>query len=230
MKHLLRIILLTPFLYACNPNLFNTKPSSFTYAQKRLINSKESTLRLFVLNNKEDSILLRTASTPFVFTKNISEIEEFSKKLEATMVSEMGVGIAAPQVGILKRIICVQRFDKNAFPNEIYINPKIISYSEEKQECREGCLSIPDVREDVFRKPKITVSYLDENFEAHTESFDGLIARVIQHEYDHIEGVLFTDKLSSFKKRLIKSRLTNISKGKVDVDYRMRFPNQKKKR
>jgi peptide deformylase len=91
-------------------------------------------------------------------------------------------------------------------------------------------LSIPDVREDVFRQPKITIEYVDENFNKHTEVFEGLIARVIQHEYDHIEGVLFTDKLSSLKKRLIKGKLLNISKGKISVDYRMRFPNIKKKR
>jgi peptide deformylase len=82
----------------------------------------------------------------------------------------------------------------------------------------------------VSRQPKITIEYFDENFKKHTESFSGLIARVIQHEYDHIEGVLFTDKLSSFKKRLIKGKLLNISKGKINVDYKMRFPNQKKKR
>ncbi|HLT32846.1 MAG TPA: peptide deformylase, partial [Aquaticitalea sp.] len=94
----------------------------------------------------------------------------------------------------------------------------------------EGCLSIPDIREDVFRKPSITITYQDENFVTHTETFEGLIARVIQHEYDHIEGILFTDKLSALKKRLIKARLGNISKGKIDVDYRMRFPDLKKKR
>ena len=86
------------------------------------------------------------------------------------------------------------------------------------------------MREDVFRKPKIKIEYQDENFNTHTEEFDGLIARVIQHEYDHIEGILFTDKLSTLKKRLIKSRLANISKGNIDVDYRMRFPAMKKKR
>ena len=85
-------------------------------------------------------------------------------------------------------------------------------------------MSIPNIREDVFRKPEITIQYLDEDFNQHIKTFDGLIARVIQHEYDHIEGVLFTDKISSFKKRLIKTKLTNISKGKIEVDYKMRFP------
>ena len=94
----------------------------------------------------------------------------------------------------------------------------------------EGCLSIPDVREDVSRKDTITISYMDENFKSYKETYDGLLARVIQHEYDHIEGILFTDKLSSLKKRLLKGRLANISKGKIKVEYRMRFPNIKKAR
>jgi peptide deformylase len=91
----------------------------------------------------------------------------------------------------------------------------------------EGCLSIPDIREDVFRQPDITLRYLDENFKDHTETFSGLAARVIQHEYDHIEGVLFTDHLSPLRKRMLKGRLNNISKGKISVDYRMRFPQLK---
>ena len=94
----------------------------------------------------------------------------------------------------------------------------------------EGCLSIPDIREDVFRQDTITIEYCDEKFVKHKETIDGIVARVIQHEYDHIEGILFTDKLSALKKRLIKGRLADISKGKVEVDYRMRFPKVKKKR
>ncbi len=94
----------------------------------------------------------------------------------------------------------------------------------------EGCLSIPDVREDVSRKGTIHITYMDQDFKTYSKTFDGLLARVIQHEYDHIEGILFTDKLSTLKKRLIKGRLSNISKGKIVVDYRMRFPDQKKAR
>src|SRR5665811_1153768 len=92
----------------------------------------------------------------------------------------------------------------------------------------EGCLSSPKIREDVFRKPRITIEYQDEDFNSFRETYEGLEARVIQHEFDHIEGILFTDKLSSLKKRLIKGKLSDISKGKVDVDYRMRFPAMKK--
>jgi peptide deformylase len=91
----------------------------------------------------------------------------------------------------------------------------------------EGCLSIPDVREDVYRNERITIEYCDENFNKKTEVFDGLIARVIQHEYDHIEGVLFTDKISMLKKTLIKKKLQNIMDGKAFPDYRMKFANKK---
>ena len=112
--------------------------------------------------------------------------------------------------------------------NRVFINAKFIEEEGDEWVFNEGCLSIPDVREDVFRKPKITIEYQDEDFKMHTEILDGLAARVFQHEYDHIEGVLFTDKLSTLKKRIIKKKLENISKGKIDADYRMRFPNIKK--
>jgi peptide deformylase len=159
------------------------------------------------------------------------------------MYNAFGVGLAAPQIGLSIRLFLV---DTSPFAEDpdftteeqeelknfkrIFINAQIIEEEGDEWAFNEGCLSIPDVREDVFRKPKITISYVDENFKDKTETFDGLIARVIQHEYDHIEGILFTDKLSSLKKRLIKGRLSNISKGKISVDYKMRFPNQKKKR
>jgi peptide deformylase len=159
-----------------------------------------------------------------------------------TMYNAYGVGLAAPQIGLPIRLFVVDTapFSDDDLTEEeqmklkmfkrVFINAKI--WKEEGQEWafNEGCLSIPDVREDVLRKPKITVEYLDEKFVKHTDEFDGLIARVIQHEYDHIEGILFTDKLSGLKKRLIQGRLNKISKGEIDVDYRMRFPNAKKKR
>jgi peptide deformylase len=160
-----------------------------------------------------------------------------------TMYNAFGVGLAAPQIGLPIRIFLVDTSpfsededftdeEKNELKNfkRVFINAKITKEEGDEWAFNEGCLSIPDVREDVFRQPKVTIEYVDENFKSHTETFDGLIARVIQHEYDHIEGVLFTDKLSSLKKRLIKGRLNNISKGKINVDYRMRFPNQKKRR
>jgi len=112
----------------------------------------------------------------------------------------------------------------------VFINAKIIEESGEEWSFNEGCLSIPDVREEVMRKSTITVEYQDENFVKKTEVFDGVLARVIQHEYDHIEGILFTDKLSPLKKRMLKGKLSNISKGKIQVDYKMRFPELKKRR
>ena len=176
-------------------------------------------------------------------SKDYHEFDVLLENMFETMYNAYGVGLAAPQIGLPIRMFLV---DTSPFSEDedfsaeeqkalsvfkrVFINAKIVKEEGDEWAFNEGCLSIPDVREDVFRKPKITIEYLDENFESHKESFDGLIARVIQHEYDHIEGVLFTDKLSSLKKRLIKGRLTNISKGKIDVDYRMRFPDQKKKR
>ena len=160
-----------------------------------------------------------------------------------TMYSAYGVGLAAPQIGLSIRLFLVdaspfaddevlgeeeQTFLKNF--KHTFINPVILEESGDEWAFNEGCLSIPEVREDVFRKPNIKVQYQDEDFNTKTMELSGLAARVFQHEYDHIEGVLFTDKLSSLKKRLIKGKLANISKGKVDVDYRMKFPLAKKKR
>jgi len=176
-------------------------------------------------------------------TKDYPNFDTLLENMFETMYNASGVGLAAPQIGLPIRLFLVdttpfaeddvltkeEQDTLNGF-KRVFINAKIVEEEGDDWAFNEGCLSIPDVREDVFRKPNITVEYLDENFKSHKESFDGLIARVVQHEYDHIEGVLFTDKLSSLKKRLIKGRLTSISKGKIDVDYRMRFPNQKKRR
>jgi len=105
-----------------------------------------------------------------------------------------------------------------------FINATILEEEGEEWIFNEGCLSIPDIREDISRKPNITIKYQDENFEWNTDSFDGLTARVIQHEYDHIDGILFTDKISPLRKRMIKGKLENISKGNIQVSYRMKFP------
>lgn len=176
-------------------------------------------------------------------TKDYPKFDELLENMFETMYNAYGVGLAAPQIGLPIRVFLVDTApfaeDEDLSEDEqnslksfkrVFINAKILKEEGEAWAFCEGCLSIPDVREDVFRKPTITIEYYDENFKKHTEVFDGLIARVIQHEYDHIEGVLFTDLLSSLKKRLIKGRIGNISKGKIDVDYRMRFPNAKKKR
>ncbi|AUP81074.1 peptide deformylase [Flavivirga eckloniae] len=176
-------------------------------------------------------------------TKDYPNLDTLLENMFETMYNAYGVGLAAPQIGLPIRLFLVDTKpfaeDEDLTAEEqnelkdfrrVFINAKITKEEGDEWAFNEGCLSIPDVREDVFRQPKVTIEYVDENFKPYTETFDGLIARVIQHEYDHIEGVLFTDKLSSLKKRLIKGRLTNISKGKIKVDYRMRFPDQKKKR
>lgn len=187
-----------------------------------------------------DPVLKKVATE---ITKDYPKLDELLVNMFETMYNAFGVGLAAPQIGLPIRIFLVDTSpfsededfteeEKEELKNfkRIFINAKITKEEGDEWAFNEGCLSIPDVREDVFRKPKVTIEYVDENFKPHTETFEGLIARVIQHEYDHIEGVLFTDKLSSLKKRLIKGRLNNISKGKINVDYRMRFPNQKKRR
>ena len=160
-----------------------------------------------------------------------------------TMYEAFGVGLAAPQVGLSIRLFVVDTTpfseDEDLTEEEqaqlkgfkrTFINAEVLEETGDEWAFNEGCLSIPEVREDVFRKPKIKIQYQDEDFKTHIEEFDGLVARVIQHEYDHIDGILFTDKLSTLKKRLIKSRLINISKGNISVDYKMRFPAMKKKR
>lgn len=176
-------------------------------------------------------------------SKEYPNLDVLLENMFETMYNALGVGLAAPQIGLSIRLFLVdttpfaedeeltkeEQETLNGF-KRVFINAKIIKEEGSEWAFNEGCLSIPDIREDVFRKPKITIEYVDENFESHTEEFSGLVARVIQHEYDHIEGILFTDKLSSLKKRLIKGKLANISKGKIDVEYRMRFPDQKKKR
>lgn len=171
------------------------------------------------------------------------KLKELLENMWETMYNAYGVGLAAPQIGRAIRIFVIDTTpfadDEDLSEEEqktlsgfkkVFINAQIEEETGVEWIFNEGCLSIPDVREDVSRKDTITISYLDESFKKHTEIFDGLLARVIQHEYDHIEGILFTDKLSSLKKRLIKGRLVNISKGKIKVEYRMRFPAAKKAR
>lgn len=153
-----------------------------------------------------------------------------------TMNYAYGVGLAAPQIGLPIRLFVVDTApfadDDDLIEEErtflsnfkkTFINAKITEETGDKWPFNEGCLSIPGVREDVSRQKQITIEFVDEQFTPQQLTLSGLAARVVQHEYDHIEGILFTDKLSSFKKQLIKGKLTNISKGKVKVDYRMKF-------
>ncbi|MDO6812438.1 peptide deformylase [Tenacibaculum soleae] len=174
--------------------------------------------------------------------KDYPQLEKLIADMKETMYNAQGVGLAAPQIGKDIRLFLIDASpfaddedlseeDREVLKNfnRVFINAKIIKEEGDEWAFNEGCLSIPDVREDVFRQETITIEYQDENFESHTEVLGGLAARVFQHEYDHIDGVLFTDKLSSLKKRLIKKKLENIAKGKVNAGYRMRFPKVKRK-
>jgi peptide deformylase len=148
-----------------------------------------------------------------------------------TMYEAHGVGLAAPQIGLGYRLFVIdgEPLDEENLKGfkKVFINPVILEEEGEDWGFEEGCLSIPGIRAEVMRASKLTIEYYDENWKKHKEKFDGLGARIIQHEYDHIEGVLFVDHLSAIKKRLIKAKLSNISKGNVDADYKMKFPVKK---
>lgn len=176
-------------------------------------------------------------------TPEYPKLKELIADMFESMYAASGIGLAAPQIGLPIRLFIVDAtpFDDDedlsqeereylAQFKRVFINAKIVEETGNEWAFNEGCLSIPEIREDVFRQETITIEYWDENFVKHTETISGIAARIIQHEYDHIEGILFTDKLSPLKKRLIKSKLTSISKGNIKIDYRMRFPLAKKKR
>lgn len=172
--------------------------------------------------------------------ENYEGLSQLIKDMYDTMYEANGVGLAAPQIGKAIRLFVidatpfaeVEEDEEPEFSEEemkqmngfkkTFINARILEESGEEWKFNEGCLSIPKIREDVLRKPKLTIEYFDENFKKHTETYDGVIARVIQHEYDHIEGVLFTDKISPFKRKLISGKLADISKGKFRADYKTR--------
>ena len=173
-------------------------------------------------------------------TPEYPNLKETISNMYETMYNAFGIGLAAPQVGLSIRLFVVdtepfsdsddlseeEKLQLKSF-KKTFINPKMILEEGEEWGFNEGCLSIPDVREDVFRHEKITIEYYDEQFVQKTDVYEGLIARVIQHEYDHIEGILFTDLISSLKKQLIKKKLQNIMDGKARPDYRMKFCNKK---
>lgn len=169
-------------------------------------------------------------------TSDYPQLKTLIANMYDTMNYANGVGLAAPQVGLPIRLFVVDTApfaDDDDLTDEersflqsfkkTFINAKMIEETGKHWNFNEGCLSIPGVREDVSRQEQITITFLDEDFKPQTLTLSGLAARVVQHEYDHIEGILFTDKLSAFKKQIIKNKLNNISKGKVKVDYRMKF-------
>ena len=187
-----------------------------------------------------------------VLKKEAEEIDEDYKGLSElienmfeTMYEASGVGLAAPQIDRSIRLFIVDaspfaEVEEGEEPDpmaaglenfkKVFINPIIEEEEGEEWGFAEGCLSIPNIREEVMRKPKIKISYYDENWKYHEEEYDGYAARIIQHEYDHVEGILFTDYLSPLKKRMLKKKLVNISKGDVKANYRMKFPAAKKGR
>ena len=169
-------------------------------------------------------------------TSDYENLDSLIDNMWETMYAASGVGLAAPQIGLSIRLFIVDASpfseDKNLSFEEreklskfkmVFINPELKATSDDLNTFNEGCLSIPEIREDVVRENEIIVDYYDQDFNKKSLKLDGLRARVVQHEYDHIQGILFTDKLSAFKKRLIKGKLNNISKGKIKADYLMSF-------
>lgn len=161
-----------------------------------------------------------------------TDIQTLIEDMFETMHAANGVGLAAPQIGKSIRLFVV---DGRVIEDEpgmedfrkVFVNPVMIEELGTPWEYEEGCLSIPNIREKVSRKERLKIQYMDENWNTHEETFDGLKARIIQHEYDHIEGKMFVDYLTPLKKRLLKGKLSDISKGKVDTEYRILAPLKK---
>jgi len=165
------------------------------------------------------------------------DLEQLIEDMYETMFEAEGLGLAAPQIGLPIRLIVIDgsRMDADDDDDErrelrgfkkILINPRIIEETGDEWEFNEGCLSIPGVREEVKRKPELFLRYQDENFVEKEERFEGIKARIIQHEMDHVNGILFTDRISPLRKRLLNKRLKEISKGKTEAAYKIRFPRK----
>jgi len=172
--------------------------------------------------------LLRKKAKPV--DKDHEGLKEIIENMWETMYYSDGVGLAAPQVGLSIRIFIV---DASSGADEepelkdfkkVFINPEIIETSGEEWIMNEGCLSLPEIREDVERPDVVRIKYFDENFEEHEDEFKGFAGRVIQHEYDHLDGILFIDYLTPLKKRLLKGKLNSIARGKVQPHYRIKVP------
>ena len=161
-----------------------------------------------------------------------SDLKLLLENMWETMYDSSGVGLAAPQINksirmfIIDTTLFIEDEEEEQIVKKVFINATILQEDGEEWIFNEGCLSIPEIREDISRKPTIIIKYQDENFDWQTDTFEGITARVIQHEYDHIEGVLFTDRISPLRKRMIKRKLEDISKGKIEVAYKMNFPKR----
>lgn len=210
--------------------LLHPENDSFTV---RMPNLKSSTIMILPIVGYGDPVLRKKGE---VIANDHPNLKQIVADMYETMYNAYGVGLAAPQVGLSLRLFVVdtkpfsddedlskEEQEQLAAFKKTFINAVILKEEGEEWGFNEGCLSIPEVREDVYRHERITIEYYDEDFKKHTDVYDGLIARVIQHEYDHIEGVLFTDKISSLKKRLIQKKLQNIMEGKTRPDYKMKF-------
>ena len=157
-------------------------------------------------------------------------LEQLIQDMWETMYEASGVGLAAPQVNKSIRLFLIdatpygEDHPETKDFKKVFINAHIIEQTGEEWSMGEGCLSLPGMNEDVSRQAELEIEYLDEHFEKHREKYDGILARIIQHEYDHIDGILYVDRLTPFKRMLLKGKLRDISEGKVDVDYKMTFP------
>ena len=172
--------------------------------------------------------VLRKKAEPI--TEDFKDLKGFIQNMFDTMYTSDGVGLAAPQVGQSVRIFVldttIDEEDEPAGIKRAFINPEIVEKYGDEWSMNEGCLSVPEIREDVLRPESVVLKYFDENMVEHEETFNGFTARVIQHEYDHLEGIMFVDYLNPLKKRILKSKLLAISKGKVIPKYRIKIPGK----
>lgn len=168
--------------------------------------------------------------------KDYPDLDLLIADMFETMYATNGVGLAAPQINKNIRLFVMdaepfkEEYPEGEGMKKVLINVHILEEEGEEWSFEEGCLSVPDIHEGVMRKPRIKIQYFDENWEKHEEWVDGIVARIMQHEYDHIEGTIFTEYLSSMRKMLLKRKLNDISTGNIEVKYRMIFPNVKKGR
>jgi len=213
MKNILIITIGVLFFASCSTTKNIAKTSSsksiFSKEEQKLILSGAASdpMRVLLITNPKDSTILRTKSDAFVVNPTDNTLQHFTDRLYATVrdSASRGVGIAAPQVGILKKIIWVQRFDKETFPFEVYYNPEITKYTELKQDVLEGCLSIPNVRDTThYRSYAVLLEYDNPRGEHICEMIEAFTAVIFQHEIDHLDGILFTDHLEKEKESSIK--------------------------
>lgn len=174
------------------------------------------------------SPVLRKSAQPI--DENMNGLVKLVEDMFETMYKSDGVGLAAPQIGISKQVFVIDAEPMAEDAPELkgfkkaFVNPVMINQSGDDWSFNEGCLSIPNIREDIMRPSNIEIEYYDEHFQHHRDKFDGIKARIIQHEYDHLHGILFVDKINPLRKRILKGKLNAISKGKVDISYKIKYP------